>query len=413
MPSSLTWIDHDADSRERSLRILALFQEKESRDELGLGGIRDTFADRLFPGTSTVQTRLRYVLFVPWIYRALEDQRIAPGLFAQRADTMERDLIDTLRNADVREAGILGAQTGRHLKRLPSSVYWTVLGSWGIRHPDLSDLSRDQYHRQIGVIYRRRDKQAERDRERSKMGDDSERTPESGTVTWHPRLPSAPDDFPDKADFSLTPDEAGFLLDSIKRSHPKSLLAHLARHCAPADVDAPWRHPERESFTQEQVELLDHARLFSDLMHGAALVYNLALARARPWEEKIDEHSRALAAWVERLDRLDIGTWRLSRLWELTIGFGHTITPHTRDFVEQWQRVVVGRADGIGDDGEAIDLVRRREKFVKTRDRSRFINRRALDQWSGSSGLVRMTYRWATAKTFLHDLHAALQSGRA
>ncbi len=37
MPSSLTWIDHDATARERSLRILALFQEKESRDELGLG----------------------------------------------------------------------------------------------------------------------------------------------------------------------------------------------------------------------------------------------------------------------------------------------------------------------------------------------------------------------------------------
>ena len=86
MPSSLTWIDHDAAARERSLRILALFQEKESRDELGLGGIRDAFADRLFPGTSTIQTRLRYMLFVPWIYRALEQQRVGPGEFARRAD---------------------------------------------------------------------------------------------------------------------------------------------------------------------------------------------------------------------------------------------------------------------------------------------------------------------------------------
>ena len=84
MPSSLTWIDHDAAARERSLRILALFQEKESRDELGLGGIRDAFADRLFPGTSTIQTRLRYMLFVPWIYRALEERRVAPGEFAPR-----------------------------------------------------------------------------------------------------------------------------------------------------------------------------------------------------------------------------------------------------------------------------------------------------------------------------------------
>jgi len=122
MPSSLTWIDHDATARERSLRILALFQEKESRDELGLGGIRDSFADRLFPGTSTIQTRLRYMLFVPWMYRALEEKRTSPGEFARRADTAERDLIDTMRNVDDREAGVFGGRSGRQLKRLPSSV---------------------------------------------------------------------------------------------------------------------------------------------------------------------------------------------------------------------------------------------------------------------------------------------------
>jgi len=59
MPSLLAWVDHDADARDRTLRILSLFQERESRDELGLGGVRDSFADQLFPGTSTIQTRLR------------------------------------------------------------------------------------------------------------------------------------------------------------------------------------------------------------------------------------------------------------------------------------------------------------------------------------------------------------------
>lgn len=124
MSSSLTWIDHDPAARERSLRILALFQEKESRDELGLGGIRDSFADLLFTGTSTIQTRLRYMLFVPWIYRALENKKVPPGEFAQRADNEERDLIVAMRNADEREDGVFGGRSGRHLKRLPSAVYW-------------------------------------------------------------------------------------------------------------------------------------------------------------------------------------------------------------------------------------------------------------------------------------------------
>lgn len=41
--------------------------EPGTLDELGIGSIRDTFSDELFPGTSTIQTRARYFLFVPWI----------------------------------------------------------------------------------------------------------------------------------------------------------------------------------------------------------------------------------------------------------------------------------------------------------------------------------------------------------
>src|SRR3954462_7896618 len=77
--SSLAWIDFDEAERQRAQRIIALFQERESRDELGLGSIRDSIADHLFPGTSTIQTRLRYMLFVPWIMLMLEHRDLAAG----------------------------------------------------------------------------------------------------------------------------------------------------------------------------------------------------------------------------------------------------------------------------------------------------------------------------------------------
>jgi hypothetical protein len=48
--------------------VLDLFREKGTIDELGLGTIRDAFADMLFPGTSAPRTRPRYFLIVPWIY---------------------------------------------------------------------------------------------------------------------------------------------------------------------------------------------------------------------------------------------------------------------------------------------------------------------------------------------------------
>ena len=132
MPSVLAWIDHDSKARERTLRILSLFQEKESRDELGLGSVRDSFADQLFPGTSTIQTRLRYMLFVPWIYHSLEEKRLPAESFAIQADKLERDLVQPLMDSDD-QAGVFGKTAGKRLKRLPSSVYWAGLGAWGIR----------------------------------------------------------------------------------------------------------------------------------------------------------------------------------------------------------------------------------------------------------------------------------------
>lgn len=57
MASTLVWLDHVKNAQDAALRLLAQFKEKESRDELSLGAIRDSFAGQLFPGTSTIQTR--------------------------------------------------------------------------------------------------------------------------------------------------------------------------------------------------------------------------------------------------------------------------------------------------------------------------------------------------------------------
>ena len=89
MASSLSWIDFSAADRERMRRSMALFQDRETRDELGLGTIRDAFSDALFPGTSTIMTLLRYFLFVPWIYRELEEQRVRSESVARKLRALD------------------------------------------------------------------------------------------------------------------------------------------------------------------------------------------------------------------------------------------------------------------------------------------------------------------------------------
>jgi len=111
----LTWLDHDPAERERVQRVLALFQVRETRDELGLGAVRDSFADQLFPGTSTIQTRLRYMLFVPWMYCRFEEDRVPSREVAARGREFELSLVKPLLEQDNDPHGVFGRTAGGSL----------------------------------------------------------------------------------------------------------------------------------------------------------------------------------------------------------------------------------------------------------------------------------------------------------
>jgi hypothetical protein len=403
MPSVLTWIDHDSKARERTLHILSLFQEKESRDELGLGSVRDSFADQLFPGTSTIQTRLRYMLFVPWIYRSLEEKRLPAENFAIQADKLERDLVQPLMDSDD-QAGVFGKTAGKSLKRLPSSVYWAGLGVWGIR---LTPFSQEEYYRRIDETYRRRDALKAFEKDARARGDDIDIEQRMATLNWHPRLPALPEDFPSKMNFALSREEAEFIWDCIQVTCPNSLLSFLALHCDPTDTQTPWEHPDYGRFSENHKELLIHARLFSELMHGAALSYNVQLARLRNHEELAAEHQASFEEWTANLPWDEINAWSVSRLWELTINHGHTITSQTRCFVQQWINHVRKSPNDLLSNTEALNLIKRREIKLKG-PRSRFSNQRALEQWGGYSGVGKLVYRWPNVKVLLHDLYQGM-----
>ena len=400
MPSTLTWIDHDRAARERTLRILALFQERDSREELGLGAIRDSFADRLFPGTSTIQTRLRYMFFVPWIYRELERKRVLPPRFAVKARQMETALIDPLlKNSD--HAGIFGKRAGKLVKRLPSSVYWNGLGVWGIRR---IECSQDEYQRHVDKLYKRIEASA---------GDAEEKDGFSGAGIWHPRLPEPPNNFPDQIEnlsFTLEYEEASFLLDRFLESHKESLLTHLAQKCEPVHCEFPWEHPDRDSFSAIQKKLLNYAEFFSVIMHGAAFLYNLRLAELLDREELKDKHRNNLDKWKVDLQSCRHINLPLEGLWELTSGQGHAITLQAMAFVSAWCRRVLETRGDVADDPKSRELVKNREQRLKG-VRSRFVNQKMLDQWRGNSGVKRMEYRWGNVKTLLSDLHAGLNGG--
>ena len=394
MPSTLAWLDHDPKERERVTRILALFQERRTVDELGLGGVRDALSDLMFPGTSTIQTRLRYFLFVPWMYRHFENGRVSSLDLPRRAREFEIRITTPLLTTT--EAGIFGRRAKGDLKRLPSEVYWGGLGAWGIRR---FQGSRDQYHRSIDEIRRRRQLQ--------RRDDDGDLQGQTAVITWDPGLPPAPAGFPDEVAIDVTREEALYLRDRIRSSQPGSLLREYVDGLSVAHVELPWLHPHAAQLRREHRVQLHHARLFSDVMYGATILYNVMLAELAEKRDLAEQHGEHLAEWEADIDREEVRHWNLDELWSVAAGTVHNITAPTRTFIARWlQEVLRGR--GLSARRSARNLVRLRETTLKG-PRSRFVNRRALiENWRDFAGMIRQDYRWTNVRSLINDLHRGL-----
>jgi len=389
--SSLSWIDFDEVERQRARRIMALFEEKESRDELGLGPIRDSIADHLFPGTSTIQTRLRYMLFVPWIYTMVEQHEGPPERLAAAARDREIRLIDALR-AGGEDEGIIGRDAGANLQRLASSIYWAGLRSWGIR---LFPGSQEAYFAALPSLRRRR--------HRGGSSEDALAAENLQLLAWRAGLPPAPGDLLETADFRLTRDEAGFLIDRLVDSHPDSLLSCLAKADRDADCDFIWEHPDLATFPTSARRLVAHAEVFSQIVHGASLLYNLMLSELRQEEEWIVSYHDALNDWAAEVDRSTFSTWSLPEFWLQIEHENHRVREPTRLFIRRWLELVTQGSAQMQDSPAARELVRLREIRLKGAQ-SRFENRSVRDRWGGRSGAHRLSFRWTEASSHIRDL---------
>lgn len=387
--SSLAWIDFDEAERQRAQRIMALFQERESRDELGLGAIRDSIADHLFPGTSTIQTRLRYMLFIPWLFRMLESRDVPESQLRTEARALEIRLADALK-AGGESNGIIGRDAGPRLQRLPSSVYWAGLGTWGIR---LFPGSIDSLFVSLRGL------------KRPRVSSDSEDAAAGSRAApiWNPALPQAPKDLLDRAAFRLTTDEAQFIIDRLVATQPTALLTMLARDGVDAECDHIWTHPHLASFPAPARRLVRHGEIFSHVMHGAALLYNLALSELRGRDDWAEDYRERIAAWAAELDLSIVRNWSLDDFWDAVEHPAHSIRPAAKRFVTQWLELVVDGTTQIASAPAARQLVEERERRLKT-SQSRYANHAVRDRWTGASGVDRLNFRWNQARSHLRDL---------
>jgi hypothetical protein len=174
------------------------------RDEIGFLLIHQHYANKFFPGTSVLQTRLRYVFFISWMYQVIAE--------------FELKVCRKLKSVP-NQRGVIGSRTyPKTITQPPSTIYWNAMGAWGL-------LLRNEDRRFIGKTQLRGLIQA--NRRTARNGD--EFAIEMQALPFDTDIPPAPSDFDgsEPLSFALTPKEKQYL-------HVK--LSHLARNGAKASL---------------------------------------------------------------------------------------------------------------------------------------------------------------------------------
>ena len=394
-PAVLAWLDYSEADQRRAREIVRMFSQPESRDELGLGQIRDALSDTLFPGTSVLLTRVRYLLFVPWFYREGARLRRQGSQLSSWVDTQERRLIGALRNGGD-SSGLIGGVVGEQVQNLPSTIYWNSLRRFGI-------LRHDGTPTQIAGL-----------RQASRPLDDTTEFVERSDAVWDPSMPGPPEDFfaLTSCDFTLTRDEATWLAERIGQAAPDTLLEFLVEKGSrrPDVAQFAWDDNEVNAAMGQVRDAVNEARRFAVAMHGAALLYNVLLAERAEGlgmtrhDGQRDYFADLLDQWSGEVQASDLGSWNLEGLWALVMEQGRQASPLTYRFVTDWVNLVrspSGRE--LASDQTARTLIREREIHQK-RGQARLTNDRLIRQWGGASGSGRLNFRWPVVARLLNDI---------
>lgn len=407
----VAWLDFSSEQRDLVLDALAEPKDKGTLDELGFGAIRDAISDRLFPAISTVQTRAKYLLFVPWILKAVADGSTSASRLRREAENRERALIGALiEGVSLKERGLIGRESKDTLQRMPSAVYWGSLRQLKIFR---GESSLAEYFHEIESL-----REAKGKRYAGLQGDEDERQTDVH-VAWDPALPEDHAIVERKANFKLSSNEALYLADKFRQlptvPGQPGLLQWLAQDAEAgtfANADCPWDllSSYGNAMPLELRRDLEHAWNFALCVQGCNTAYYYflltqrgdevdgCLAELEKWTDALASRAKQLQAWHQNID----GFWS----WVAQVN-----PKLSRDklFVNFWLSLLA--STGFRPQGDALlqkvglkKKIIQRERDLKA-DLARLSNSAPLKRWEAVDAARIMTFRWDQVKQILTDIH--------
>lgn len=382
------WVDFSSEERKRIIQAIKALETSGTIDELGIGVIRDGFADQLFPGISVLQTRAKYYITVPDIYRrAMRNKMLkTPDSVSQFIHKEEDSIAESLRKKG--NYGVIGERGPVRYK--PSQIYWNGLRTFGIVRD--GRISQAAVVRKIAAFHRR-DENAETNKyDKSDEADD-----ESSNLYG---IRSDFNFFEGNVDCStldLSRKEAEYLYEKIKSSSAKdSLLAWLLDYSLSNGIPEKLEDIDRSLLPKDMSNVLARAIEFRNFIYGAHLLYNRLYAEHLHMDKESDGFDKKYDDWqATAFDGIDV---------EAVLSAARAGRNSDKQFIRDFY--TYARTDKE----KTCELIRQREHFKKQGNSKLFIEvPEGADIKYSSVHNFKLEYRYSTVKAIIEDIVAGLK----
>lgn len=388
----LGWIDFSKSERNKVLSVLDLLSERDTLDELGIAPIRDGFANIFFPGTSTIQTRAKYFLIVPYALKDLElSNETNPNRFLQAFDEIEKECGERLLDGDDTE-GVIGSRSlaqGQWVKRTPAEIYWGGLRNYGIFTG--ANLSLSEYVRAVCVMKKSKTSiksLGNRNDSEEIDGDDKDAGDLFRKQFWH--IPTYTEDWIEDLRIKLTKEEGDFLKRQIILSFPDSMMAYILKNDLSeilevenfASLDS-LIHLFPEQIQSDYALAID----FSNFLYVIRVLYNMIISEGG--NDRANSEWKIIKTKLESRAGIDLE----AVFNRLQIHGNGALC----DFLRKEKKLMLAKdIEGMQDE------IRRRERFLKE-GRARTMHPGEFDTsvWYGGGEL---SYRFNDAKVIMRDI---------
>lgn len=391
----LGWIDFSKNDRNKVLNVLDLLSEAGTLDELGISPIRDGYSDIFFPATSTIQTKAKYFLCVPYAFKDLEKggetnlNRIVKALTSIERSCGE-ELYKTTPNAE----GVIGNLAIKHgswVKRQPSDIYWSGIRRLGIFVG--GNMSMTEYLRYVCANNSQKETLKSlgnrNDNLEENECDDNDAGSGSYKMFWN--LPTYHSDWLKNISIDLTHAEAVFLKKQVIECCKDSMFAFVLKENLHSFVEIKRFEDLKGAYISKFSEAIQtdyyNAVAFSEFVYALRVLYNIIISMGK--NEEANKEWEKLEANLHSIADIDLiaiySRLRITNSMLLSFLLRAQEQMKTND-IEKLKETII-----------------KREVYLKgaSRAKTKHAGEFKEDAWFGGR---RLDYRFPDAKTIIDDI---------